>query len=114
MHQDRSDRICLHMRLEIEQVIRDSPLNAHLLVRFTDVDNDEVLEDRLDRLRNLVVGDSDEVVLDSFRPSIKSAITSRLDCTEGGEADDLVQNFDMSKADLTMTRLQLRRIHFSQ
>ncbi|HZZ79239.1 MAG TPA: hypothetical protein VFE62_12020 [Gemmataceae bacterium] len=70
MHEDGSDRIRLFVRLEVQQVIRDSPPNAHRLIRFTDVGGDYMLEDWLDRLRNFGVGNCDEVVLhEQFPPA---------------------------------------------
>jgi len=64
MHENGSDRIRLLVRFEVEQVIRDGPPHAHCLVRFAGVGGDDVLEDMLDGLRNLSVGDGDEVVVD--------------------------------------------------
>src|ERR1051326_7839580 len=66
MHEDGSDRVRLLVRLEVEQVIRHGPPHARSLVRFAGVGGDDVLEDRLDGLRNLGFGDGDEVVIHGF------------------------------------------------
>src|SRR5262245_27194582 len=63
MDQDRADRIRLLMRLEIEKIVRHRPPHADGLVRFADVCRDRVLEDRLDGLRDLRVGDGSEFVV---------------------------------------------------
>ena len=61
--QDGADRVRLLVRLEVEQVVRHGPPHAHRLVRLAGVGGDDVLEDRLDGLRHVGVGDGDEVVV---------------------------------------------------
>ena len=61
--QDGADRVRLLVRLEVEQVVRHGPPHADRLVRLAGVGGDDVLEDRLDGLGHVGVGDGDEVVV---------------------------------------------------
>jgi hypothetical protein len=56
---------CVHllMRLEVEKGVRHGSPHAHRLVRFAGIGLNEVLEDRLNGLRNLGIVDGDEVVV---------------------------------------------------
>jgi hypothetical protein len=51
VNQDRANRVRLLVWFEVEDGICYGPLHAHGLVRFPHVGRDNVLEDRLDRLR---------------------------------------------------------------
>src|SRR4051795_687294 len=51
------------MRLEVDQIVRHRPPHAHRLVGFADVSHDDMLEDRLDGLGHVSVGDGGEVVM---------------------------------------------------
>jgi hypothetical protein len=55
--QDRADRVGLLVRLEVEQVVRHRPPHARRLVRFAGVGGQDMLENRLNGLRHVGVGD---------------------------------------------------------
>jgi hypothetical protein len=63
VNEDGADRVRLLVRLEVEQGVRHRPPHARRLVRLAGVGGDDVLEDRLDRLWHVGVGDGDEVVV---------------------------------------------------
>jgi hypothetical protein len=67
--QDGADGVRLLVRLEVEQVVRHGPPDAHGLVRLADVGGDDVLEGGIDSLRHVGVGDGGEVVVHGCLPA---------------------------------------------
>lgn len=51
---------------EVQEGVRHRPPHTHGLVRFTGVSSHDMLEDRLDGLGHVGVGDSDEVVVHRY------------------------------------------------
>ncbi len=62
MEQDGPNGVDLLVRLEVQEIVGDRPLHAVGLVGLADVGDDEVLEERVCRLRNILVRDGDEVL----------------------------------------------------
>ena len=92
----------------IEKAIRHGPPHADRLVRFADVGIHNVLKYRLDGLWNLNIGYGDEVVEHVSCPPQECRQPSAFHSAEGRKADILVEDIDLSKADLTK-QLQLEQ-----
>ena len=63
MDQDGSDRVDLLVRLEVQEVVGDRSPHAGSLVGLADVGGDKVMEERVARLRNLLVRDGDVLIV---------------------------------------------------
>ena len=68
--QDGTDRVDLFVRLVVEQVIGDRLPHAGGLIGFRGIGDGEVLEQRIGRLRNVLVGDGDKVVIHESCPDL--------------------------------------------